>query len=110
MLMERSHFALWKGKARCRALNQLRIEDTNPAWGPLGAELKLLGPWIQSLDLKVREIYSWSNMFSHPRPDFQMGHGFLSSPFSTASNDSLVSERKGGGGRWVGLGEKGWGV
>lgn len=46
-------------------------------------------------------------MFSHPKPDFQMGHGFLSSPFFTAPNDNLVSERKG---EWVGLGDRGWGV
>lgn len=48
-----------------------------------------------------QESIPWSNLFfPHPKPDFQVGHGFLSSPFSTAPNDNLVSERKGwwGGG------------
>lgn len=37
----------------------------------------------------------------HPKPDFQMGHDFLSSSFFTVPKDNLVSKGKDGGGAWV---------
>lgn len=40
------------------------------------------------------------SVFPHAKPDFQMGYGFLSSPFFTAPKDNLVSERKEGRSCW----------